>query len=197
MEFRQLTTFRQVAETLNFTRAAEQLHLAQSSVSAQIRSLERELGVMLFDRMGRQVFLTDAGKKLYSYARRIEGMTEEIRSEMNMEHYVGGDLTIRMPESLAAEYMPAVIQNYNERYPDVMLRFITCTDRQLDRELNSGRIDIALLMSDDVNIKDVNIRFLKTEPLVLVTSPNHYLASGNMVKLHDLRDQLLLLPRTD
>ena len=90
MELRQLTTFRVVAEKLNFTSAAKTLHLAQSSVSAQIKGLERELGVMLFDRIGRQVHLTDAGKKLYDYACKIQGMTDEIRSEVAEEKYVQG-----------------------------------------------------------------------------------------------------------
>ena len=78
MEFRQLKTFRVVSQLLSFTRAAEQLHMAQSSVSAQIRGLEEEFGVMLFDRIGRRVMLTDAGRKLHDYACRIEGMTDDV-----------------------------------------------------------------------------------------------------------------------
>ena len=81
MEFRQLRTFRAVADNLSFSKAASQLFMAQSSVSAQIRALEEELDLKLFDRIGRRVLITDAGLKLYDYARRIEDMTAEIRSE--------------------------------------------------------------------------------------------------------------------
>jgi DNA-binding transcriptional LysR family regulator len=197
MDIRQLNTFRRVAEKLNFTRAAEQLHLAQSSVSAHIRGLERELGVMLFDRIGKQVFLTDAGKKLYSYACKIDKMTEEIRSVVAGEQYLQGSLTIRMPESLANAYMPEVIEKYQLQYKDVRLNFINCSDRELARELSTGRIDIALLMTDDLSMKDVNIEYLKTEPLTLCSSPHHPLAQKGWIHPEDLADQLLLLPKTD
>lgn len=197
MEIRQLNTFRVVAETLNFTQAAEQLHLAQSSVSAQIRALERDLGVMLFDRIGKQVFLTDAGHRLLGYARKIESMTEEIRTEVAGEKNLRGRLTIRMPESLARKYMPEVIDHYHHKYPDVHLNFINCSDSELPRELSSGRIDIALLMTDDTTMKDVSIEYLKTEKLIMATSPTHELANIPVVSPNDLQGQLLLLPRTD
>lgn len=197
MDIRQLNTFRCVAETLNFTRTAEQLHFAQSSVSAHIRGLERELGVMLFDRIGKQVFLTDAGKKLYNYACKIDQMTEEIRSVVAGEQYLQGSLTIRMPESLANAYMPAVIEKYQQQYKDVRLNFINCSDRELARELSTGKIDIALLMTDDMTMKDVNIDYLKSESLVLCSSPHHPLAQKDWISSADLTDQLLLLPRTD
>ena len=71
MEFRQLKTFRVVADNLSFSKAAKQLFLAQSTVSAQIKSLEEELDLKLFDRIGRRTIITDAGQKLYEYARRM------------------------------------------------------------------------------------------------------------------------------
>jgi DNA-binding transcriptional LysR family regulator len=197
MDIKQLNTFRHVAERLNFTRAAEHLHLAQSSVSAHIRELERELGVMLFDRIGKQVFLTDAGKKLYGYARKIDVMTDEIRSVVAGEQYLHGSLTIRMPESLADAYMPTVVQKYQEQYPDVRLNFINCSDKELAKELSSGRIDVALLMTDDMSMNDVNIEYLKTESLALCSSPTHPLAQKDWVQPSDLQNQLLLLPKTD
>lgn len=197
MEFRQLKTFRVVADHLSFTRAAEQLYMAQSSVSAQIRSLEEELGVKLFDRIGRRVLMTDAGSKLYSYARRIEGMTDEIRSEVISETTSQGSLTIRVPETLAEVYMPAVVEHFNQKYPQVKLIFINCSDRQLREELNSGRIDLAFLITDAIHLKDVNVHLLKTEPLALISSPSHPLAESPRVLLGDLDNQTFLLPRTD
>jgi len=197
MDIRQLKTFRVVAEKLNFTHAAERLHLAQSSVSAHIRELEKELGVMLFDRVGRRVHLTDAGKKLYSYACRIDDMTAEMRSVVSGEKDLQGSLTIRMPETLAAVYMPEVIARYREHYPDVRLDFINCSDRDLARELNTGRIDLALLLTDDMTMKDVTLDYLKTEPLALCCAPDHPLAGRESVAPADLQGQLLLLPKTD
>lgn len=197
MEFRQLKTFRVVADHLSFTRAAEQLYMAQSSVSAQIRSLEEELGVKLFDRIGRRVLMTEAGSKLYSYARRIEGMTDEIRSEVVSETVPRGSLTIRVPETLAEVYMPTIVDHFNQKFPQVKLVFINCSDRQLREELNSGRIDLAFLITEAIHLKEVNVDLLKTERLALISSPSHSLAGSRQVVLGNLNNQTVLLPRTD
>ena len=197
MEFRNLRTFRAVADHLSFSKAAEQLFMAQSSVSAQIRSLENELALKLFDRIGRRVVITDAGMKLYAYARRIEETTDEIRSEVTGAKNVRGALTVRIPETLAAVYMPRVIERFHSDNPEVKLNLINCTDRQLREELNSGRIDLAFLMSETVHLKEVNVNMLKSEDLLLITGPSHPLAQKRRVGPKDLNGQTLLLPKTD
>ena len=197
MELRNLKTFRVVAEHLNFTRAAKVLHLAQSSVSAQIKILEAELETRLFDRIGRQVTLTDTGRLLYNYARRIEDMDLEIRSEIQGMGAFKGRLTIRVPETLAALYMPGVVKTFHSRHPEVRLNFINCSDLQLREELNSGRIDLAFLMSDDLNLTDVNLLRLAEESLVLTCGPDHELAGMPAVSWNELANHTLLLPKTD
>ncbi len=197
MEFRQLRTFRAVADNLSFSKAASQLFMAQSSVSAQIRALEEELDLKLFDRIGRRVLITDAGLKLYDYARRIEDMTAEIRSEVTGAQNVRGALTIRVPETLAAVDMPEVVDRFHRDNPKVNLNFINCSDLQLREELNSGRIDLAFLMIDAIYLKEVNVRLLRTENLILVAGPDHVLAGQDKVELDDLQARTVLLPKTD
>ncbi len=197
MEFRQLRTFRAVADNLSFSKAAKQLFMAQSSVSAQIRSLEEELDLRLFDRIGRRILITDAGLKLYEYARRINEMTDEIRSEVTGAKNVRGSLTIRIPETLAAIYMPQVVDRFHGDNPQVRLNFINCSDLQLREELNSGRIDLAFLMTDSIHLREVNVRMLKTENLILVSGPAHSLSKQKKVVLDDLNGQTVLLPKTD
>ncbi len=197
MEFRNLRTFRVVADHLSFSKAADQLYMAQSSVSAQIRSLEQELDLKLFDRLGRRVLITDAGLKLYAYARRIEEMTAEIRSEVTGAKNVRGSLTIRIPETLAAVYMPRVVDRFHGDNPEATLQFINCSDRQLREELNSGRIDLAFLMTDAIHLGEVNIRMLGTENLILLSGPEHPLCRLNRIVLDDLNGHTVLLPKTD
>ena len=197
MEFRQLKTFRVVADHLSFSKAAAKLFMAQSSVSAQIRSLEDELALKLFDRIGRRVLITDAGLKLYAYARRIEEMTAEIRSEVSGAKDVRGALTIRTPETLAAVYMPEVVARFHRDNPAVRLSFINCSDLQLREELNSGRIDLAFLMIDAVHLKEVNVRMLKTENLIFIAGPDHALSRRRQVRLDALDGRTVLLPKTD
>ena len=197
MEFRQLRTFRVVADTLSFTKTAERLFMAQSSVSAQIRTLEEDLDLKLFDRIGRRVVVTGAGQKLYEYARRIEEMTEEIRAEVTGAKNVRGSLTIRIPETLASVYMPEVVERFHTENPLAVLKFINCTDRQLREELNSGRIDLAFLMTDAIHFRQVNVQMLKSENLVLVTGPGHQLAALHSVVPDDLDGRTALFPNTD
>ncbi len=197
MEFRQLKTFRVVAETLSFTKTAEKLFMAQSSVSAQIRALEDELDVKLFDRIGRKVLITDAGRKLSDYARRIEDMTDEIRSEVTDTRYMRGRLTIRIPETLATVYMPAIIEQFHNTNPEVKLNFINCSDLQLREELNSGRIDLAFLMTDSIKLQEVNVQKLKTEVLTLVAGNSHPLAKREKIQLEDLDNQTVILAKTE
>lgn len=197
MEMRQLQTFRVVTEMLSFTKAAQKLHMAQSSVSAQIKSLEDNLQVKLFDRIGRRVLVTEPGLKLYEYARRMADMTREIRSEISRDKDTKGALRIRVPETLASVYMPEIITRFHQSYPNAGLTFINCTDQQLREELNSGRIDLAFLLTDTVQFKEVNIKMLKAEKLVLIAHPNHSLAKKKGISLKDLEGHTALLPRTD
>ncbi|MCP3898863.1 MAG: LysR family transcriptional regulator, partial [Desulfobacteraceae bacterium] len=103
-----------------------------------MKALEEELKVKLFDRIGRRVLITDAGLKLYEYARRIEEMTNEIQSEVIESDNFRGTLTIRVPETLATVYMPEIIDRFHKVNPNVKLTFINCSDLQLREELNSG-----------------------------------------------------------
>ena len=102
LDLRELKTFRVVAAEKNFTRAASLLHYAQSSVTAQIHGLEEELGVPLFDRMGRRVELTVAGRQLLSYADRLLDMADEAKRAVQNEGQTAGTLTLRAPETLLA-----------------------------------------------------------------------------------------------
>ena len=197
MELRQLKTFRAVAERRSFTRAGRDLHLAQSSVSAQIQALEEDLGVRLFDRIGKRVLLTEAGEKLLRYAARMEQMAQEMRSELASADHLSGALTIRMPETVAAEYMPEAVERFHAAHPLAELQFINCDDEQLREELNSGRIDLAFLLVDGVHLQHVAVTMLKPEPLVLVAAPGHALAGKAEVESEALQGCTVLHLRVD
>lgn len=197
MELRQLKTFRAVAENLSFTKTAKQLFMAQSSVSAQIRVLEEELGVKLFDRIGRRVLITDAGQKLFEYARRMESMTEEILAEVVGIPLTRGALTIRIPETLASVYLPEIVDRFYAQYPQVKLNCINCSEKMLREELNSGRIDLAFIMTDTILLKEVNLRMLTVVDLILVAGPEHPLCLQKRISLNDLQAQPVLIAKTD
>src|SRR5215210_5308545 len=117
MELRQLETFRAVAGPLSFTRAAVTLGYAQSSVTAQIQALEAELGVALFDRLGRRVALTEAGQRLLEYADRLLSLADEARAAVAEGAEPAGTLTVGAPETVLTYRLPRVLQRYRATFP--------------------------------------------------------------------------------
>src|ERR1700709_2190406 len=121
LDLRELKTFRTVAAEKNFTRAANLLHYAQSSVAAQVHSLEEELGVPLFDRMGRRVELTLAGRQLLTYADRLLDMADGANRAVQNEGQPAGTLTVGAPETLLAYRMPELLKLFQAQYPAIHL----------------------------------------------------------------------------
>jgi DNA-binding transcriptional LysR family regulator len=120
MELRQLKTFVTVASTLNFTRAAEQVHLAQSSVTEQIQALESDLGTAPFDRSRRRLHLTEAGRRLFDYARDVLSLVDEARASVADAAGVHtGALTVGALETLSASRPPPLLATFGQTHPMV------------------------------------------------------------------------------
>ena len=197
MEIRHLKTFLTVAKLLSFNKAAEHLHYAQSSISAQIQALEAELGVQVFDRLGRRILLTEAGERLTHYAERIVGLAEETVAEIGGESDPEGSLTIRIPESLGIHRLPPAISEFSNRFRRVRLNFTICAHEGLQKDLRKGVIDLAFLLTDSFYSGDLETEALGFESIVLVSSPSHPLAKEKLVRTRDLREDTLLLSTVD
>jgi DNA-binding transcriptional LysR family regulator len=197
MELRQLRTFRAAATFLNFSRAAARLHYAQSSVSAQIQALEEELGVSLFDRLGRGIRLTEAGERLLQYAQKILDLTEETRTEVVAAREIAGCLTIRIPESVGAYRLAPVIATYTSLHPKVRLCFTTCAHETLQKDLRKGVTDLAFLLAESFQDSELESEILGLESIVLVAGPSHHLASRDLLRTKDLDGETVLLSSAD
>ncbi|OLN28125.1 Chromosome initiation inhibitor [Desulfovibrio sp. DV] len=198
MELRDVRTFVVVARHLSFHRAARDVHAAQSTVSARIASLEDELQVRLFERLGRSVALTEAGKRLQQMAAKLLDLEDEARAWVAGASEARGVLTIRVPESLCAWRMGRVIRQFREAYPHLQLRFISCTVEGLENDLRQGITDLAFLMADSVRAGDLIVEALGMEELILVAAPMHRLArNGTPFGLEALAGETLLLCTAD
>ncbi len=197
MEIRQLRTFRSVAVLLSFHRAAEQLHYAQSSISAQIQSLEAELGVQLFDRLGRRILLTEAGERLLQYAEKILDLAEETRAEVTGARQPQGSLTIRIPESFGVCRLPPVVKLFKSRFPKVRLSFATCAHEGLAKDLRKGVTDLAFLLTESIQDADLELETLGFEYIRIVARPDHPLATKPAVRTQDLAGETILLSKMD
>ncbi len=146
MEVRQLEIFRTLAQELNFTRTAEIVHTVQSNVTAQIKALEEELGVPLFDRLGKRVTLTDAGRSFLPHAEQALAAMQQGQRSVQSGAEPSGPLRVGVPESMLAYRLPQVLRIFHRRFPHVELIFRPQFDEVLPVMLESGRLDMAVCM---------------------------------------------------
>jgi DNA-binding transcriptional LysR family regulator len=196
MEVRQLQTFCVLAEELNFTRTAERVHTVQSNVTSQIKALEAELGSPLFDRLAKRVLLTEAGHRFLPYAEKALAAMEQGHRAVKLGTEPAGPLHIGAPESVLAYRLPEVLKLFRKRYPKVELIFRPDSDDKLTDALESGKLDLAISMSDAIDGEQLSSIRMRSEDIYLFGTPDHPLSKGKKVYPKDLVDQTLLLTET-
>ncbi|MGW7415336.1 LysR family transcriptional regulator [Streptomyces sp. NPDC054863] len=196
MQFQQLRYFVAVAESRHFTRAAEELHVAQPSLSQQIRSLERELGADLFTRARGNIALTDAGEALLPLARRILADTDTARLEVQeLAQLRRGRVRLGATPSLCTGLLPDVLRTFHDAHPGIQLLVEEGGSHDLVRELARGALDLALVVlplpTPSPALTTVE---LLHEDLVVVSSPSAR-APRRPVRIADLRDEPMVMFR--
>jgi DNA-binding transcriptional LysR family regulator len=194
-ELRQLRTFQAVAARQSVTRAATALGYAQSSVTAQIQALEDDLGVPLFDRIGRRVELTKAGHAMASYTDRILALANEARTVVGNDREPSGSLTIGASETLLTHRLPSVIGRFQKMHPQVEISVIAAENCEFQaRELKlDPLIDIEFVLDQQHKGGSLVVECLSTEDVLVLVSPSHRLASVNRLNANLLRDEQVLL----
>jgi DNA-binding transcriptional LysR family regulator len=188
-----LDTFAIAAERSSFTAAARELGLTQAAVSQRIAGLERELGVPLFRRAAGRVELTDAGRRLHEYARRILDLHREARREVSgRETPVAGDLLIAA-SSVPGEYLlPALLAAFGRKYPQVRVRAAVGNSAAVIEMVERGEVSVGLVgrKADSAHLE---FRYLATDRMVLVIPPAHPLSRKKAVTVNQLAAQPLVL----
>ena len=174
MDTRLLHTFTTLARTGSFTAAAAELHLAQSTVTVHIRSLERELGTRLFDRLPTGALLTESGRRLLE---RAEDVLDAVaRLQADGDGALGGRVAVGAPESLCSSRLPGVIAALRTSHPELDVGLYAAGTAGCVEGLRSGRLDLALLLEEEAAFPDVTSEPIARERLVLVCAPRHSLA---------------------
>ena len=190
MELRQLAHFVAVAEECHFTRAAKRLHVAQSGLSASIRSLERELGAALFVRSTRQVRLTSAGTALLTEARRTLAASEAcVDAVAAVQGLLRGRLAIGSLQCLHVVHLPTVLAGFLDAHPGLDIELRQGGSGELTSLVAQGSLDVAFVSRPGACPDDVVVTTLATEPLVLACAPTHPLATGAQVPVTAFRDE--------
>ncbi|MFJ9815192.1 LysR family transcriptional regulator [Streptomyces sp. NPDC101151] len=202
MQFQQLQYFVAVAETRHFTRAAELVHVAQPSLSQQIKALERELGADLFLRARGNITLTDAGEALLPLARRILADADTARHEVQeLVQLRRGRVRLGATPSLCTGLLPDVLRAFHDRYPGIQLLIEEGGSHDLVRELARGALDLALVVLPlPTPAPALTTVELLREDLVVVSSPEVPAPGisgegGRVVRIADLEGERLVMFR--
>ncbi|MGG3939744.1 LysR family transcriptional regulator [Anoxybacillus kestanbolensis] len=176
-----LHTFREVAKWNSFTKAGEMLGYAQSSVTTQIKKLEEEFGVVLFERWGGKIKLTSAGVELLEYANKIVSLIDEAKQSLSEQ------------TELAGFYLPPYLQAFKQKYPRVNLLLQQNICNRLVEGVKEGKYDLAIILDEEREDPDLHVTVIKQEPLVLVAKPDHRLAQLDEVDIRMLGDEKLIV----
>lgn len=197
MELRHLRYFLALAGSLNFTRAAERVHVTQSTLSHQIRQLEEELGQPLFDRIGKRVVLTEAGDEFLHYASRALGEIDQGLGALRQNaQEVAGELRIGSTHTFNLGFIPDCIATFQQRHPLVKVIVEELSADAIASRLQAGSLDLGIAYRPS---EPGHLQFepLYNEEMVLVVAPPHPLARRKRVRMVELhRLPMVLLPRT-
>lgn len=193
MDFRSLATFVQVAELGSFTRAAEKLGYSQPTVSFQIKQLEKELGIQLFERIGHTVMLTDGGRHTLSYAQSICHLAEELSQGTGELQEARGTIRLAMSDSLCAPLVVRGFGAFRRCYPNISMTVITAGTNDLYRMIDHNEVDLVCTL--DTHLYDTSYVIIDEEKVHthFVCAAEHPLAQRKSVRIEDLLDQPFLL----
>ncbi|MHC1791659.1 LysR family transcriptional regulator [Solidesulfovibrio sp.] len=191
----QLRTFLAAVTASSFRRAAKELALSPSAVTAQIKALEETVGQALFARTGNRVTVTEHGRRLAGYARRLLDLEAETRRRLAGGGPDSPALSVRLSESLGMALLPAVLPAFRHRFPGLRLTLATHSRQGLTHDLRQGVVDLGLVLGQPYVAEGVTVTLLHQEPLVAIVAPQDRLAGRERIGPADLHGRELLLTR--
>lgn len=187
MDTANLSAFLAVAGHASFSRAAEQLHLSQPAISKRIATLERQLDARLFDRIGRHVTLTEAGRALKPRAQQIISTLKDTKRALgNLSSHVQGQLSMATSHHIGLHRLPPVLRMYTADYPDVALDIDFLDSEVAYEKVLHGEIELAVITLAPIIEAPIMAQAVWNDPLDFVVAPEHPLAGLERVDLGQL-----------
>lgn len=193
MELRQLITFSKITRLKSYLKAAEELGYAQSTITTQMQLLEKELGIKLFERIGRNMELTSKGLIFLEYAEKIIALSNEAKEAVRDTDIPKGTLKIGIVESLCTIKLPEFLKDYHVKYPEVevIIKLGTCSD--LHNMLRNNMVDFIFTLGEQIKDSDLISCMSYREPMALLASPENKLAKKKKLTLKDIANESLIL----
>ena len=188
MDIQTIKTFIYVAKLENFSKAAEELNYAQSTVTMQLQKLEKELGFPLFERIGRKNHLTTAGNEFLSYAEQILQLTERASAIGQDLKSIKGIIKVGILESLLFSKFLPVLSSFKEKFPNIDVNIKIGQSSELKELLRQNKLDIIYISTDEPLDSALNCCFKNKEELVFVTSFSHPLTKVKNVSAKTIFD---------
>lgn len=193
MELRHLRYFLAAAQTQSFTRASDTLHIAQPTLSHQIKQIEDELGTPLFDRVGRVVKLTTAGELFMAYAKRalqeVESGMDALYELSNLKH---GKLTLGVLSSFGTFRLPQILADFNFAYPGIKITLLRLRSGEVEKRLLDGELNFGVAYAP-ASSDQIDVQPLFSEPLALLVGERHPLMGCSGISLSELKEHELVL----
>lgn len=195
MDLANLNAFIAIAETGSFSEAGERLHLTQPAVSKRIAGLEQQLGVRLFDRLGREIGLTQAGRALLPRAYQILNVLDDTRRALtNLSGEVSGRLTLATSHHIGLHRLPPLLRTFTRRFPEVNLDIRFLDSEIAYEEVLHGRAELAVITLAPQTAAPVSATRVWDDPLDFVVAPEHPLAQKAGITLADVAHYPAVFP---
>ena len=195
MDISNYQAFLAVAEQASFSVAAEKLHLTQPAISKRIAQLEASLGVALFDRLGRRISLTEAGRALLPVSLRILNDVRETHQVIaNLSTEISGTLSIVTSHHIGLRRLPPILKDYTRRYPAVRLDLAFMDSEQACIAVERGEFELGVVTLPLRPTAQLQLTPLWDDPLVIAVAPDHPLAQAPRISLDQLGQHPAILP---
>ncbi|WP_105901476.1 LysR family transcriptional regulator [Vibrio gangliei] len=193
MNTKSLQYFVSVVDLGSFSRASEQLHIAQSALSISIKKLESALGLVLLHRHEKGVQLTDEGARLYKHAKQILRQLDDATLEMQeLRGLSKGEVRLGVPSMMGSYFFPDILMAFKQQYPDLKLTIVDAGTQSIRKMLLDGDLDLGVILNENVP-DSLDIEPLIEDDMLVVVSPEHEFAQRTSLSLTEFFSQELIM----
>lgn len=185
MNIRKLEIFNETAKYLNMSKVAKELYISQPSISQTISELETEIGVKLFDRIGKKLYLTQEGSIFYDYTRRILNIYQEGIDVINSSKTNKGKIIVGATTTIGIYIMPYIIKKFNEEQKDIEISLIIDNKHNIEELILNNKVDIAFIEAKSES-KEIILEEIWEDELVFISSKNHCWSEKTCLSIEDL-----------
>lgn len=193
MNFRKLKIFYETALCLNMTKVARDMYISQPSISQSIHELEDEVGVKLFDRIGKKLFLTNEGEVFLNYTRRILNLYDEsIKTLNDYTHSAKGKITIGASTTIGIYILPEIIKLFSKRFPEIDISIIIENTTHIKSLILQNKVDFAYI-EGEIKCDEINKEKIWDDELVFICGNSHKWNNIDTIKEEELRNEKLIM----